>query len=666
MSTARGAATATFGVLLCTYLATMAPGVTFWDAGEFITAAHGFGIPHPPGTPLYVAIGRIWILALGPLVGAARAMNALSAVSTAAACATGAWLLATATSSDGRALQKTDAWGAVAGGLCAGLAATVWSSATETEVYAVALLLVTAMLAVAWRAGLGGRGGERWTLLLAYLMALAPAMHLSALVGAPAAIVLASRGDAGRWDVRRAAMLFGVLVASAGIGRASPMLALLGLVPMLASLPFLKRSDRSAAMTRRAVALALTVLGASALAIMLVRARHDPPLNQGNPSTVAALLDVIGRRQYDVAPMWPRQAPVWLQAANVLQYADWQFGLGLGRGVFTSLRRVAVTLLFVALGVAGARRLWRENRRLAIALLVLLVSGTAGVCCYLNLKAGSSLGWGLLAPGTPHEARERDYFLVLGFWAWGLLAGYGALSAIERWRLPRPAVLAVAILPLLSNWRLEDRRRAADRDAARIVARALLQSAPPNAVLFVAGDNDSYPLWYLQQVEGKRPDVTLVTLSLLPAEWYGAEVARRTGLRWNPDEAVPGVQWRHQQLAVLIGAASRRAGRPVAASPQVEASGRALLGGRWEARGFVYESRSARDGSASVSAGDAAAAWRWLATIPEIPEDATPVDGVSGSMLRLLDCPRLDLVSGVGSAMSASRRASLESTCNRL
>ena len=131
MTAAQRAATTTVVALLATYLATMAPGITFWDAGEFITAAHGLGIPHPPGTPLYVAIGHVWILALGRVLGVARAMNALSAACTAAACGAGAWLLASASRNASEAARRGIVWSAMAGGLCAGLASTVWSSATE-------------------------------------------------------------------------------------------------------------------------------------------------------------------------------------------------------------------------------------------------------------------------------------------------------------------------------------------------------------------------------------------------------------------------------------------------------------------------------------------------------------------------------------------------------
>ena len=84
----------TGATLLAIYVATLAPGVTFWDAGELIAASHALGIPHPPGTPLYVALAHVWGGALGGAVGFARATNLLSAASTALAGAGTAWLVA--------------------------------------------------------------------------------------------------------------------------------------------------------------------------------------------------------------------------------------------------------------------------------------------------------------------------------------------------------------------------------------------------------------------------------------------------------------------------------------------------------------------------------------------------------------------------------------------
>ena len=656
----------------------MAPSVTFWDAGEFIAAAHGFGIPHPPGTPMFVAAGRVWTLAFGGMLGVARASNLLSAACTALAGALAAWVVARE-AVDVRAV----AWGAVAGALCAGLMTSVWANATETEVYAVSLLHVALLLVCAQRAsaGVSGRDG-RWLLCTVYLIALAPAVHLSALVGAPAAIVLASRRRDGRWCADRVLLLGGALVAVAGVGRMSWALVGVGALVASASVVVRRKSglltpssevqatrlaqeDKCGAGGAPRIAplvatILLAAIASSAVLIMLFRARHDPAVNQGNPSTLASLADVIARRQYDVSPMWPRRAPVWLQVANLAQYADWQFALAWGRGIFTTPARVIVTAIFLVLGSSGWRAMRRDVPSVARALTVLTVCGTIGVCVYLNLKAGATLGYGFV-PGDAHEARERDYFFVLGFWGWGLFAGYGALAFVRARAWPAWVAVAVAIAPLLGNWAANDRRRGTGASAASDVAIALLSSAPTKAMLFVAGDNDTYPLWYLQRVEGVRGDVTLVTVPLLPADWYVEEIARRTGLRWPASEQVAGAKWQHEERAALIARAARVAGRAVAVSPALSARERALLGSGWRLNGAVYVASGPANGSHEAPVIDtlsAPAGWRYAGRAGggggRLPDD------VSAVMLGLLDCPRL---ARLAAGRSASRD-SLEVRCN--
>jgi hypothetical protein len=552
----------------------------------------------------------------------------------------------------------------VAGALCAGLMTTAWANATETEVYAAALLHVALMLACAERAADGaGDQDDRWVLCTAYLIALAPAVHLSALVGAPATIALAARERNGAWRIDRVLLLGGVMVWAAGVGRMSAPLVLIGVALSVSSLAVKRSGDagRERQYAPLIGTLALAMLATSALLIMLVRARHDPTINQGNPSTLGALSDVVARRQYDVASILPRRAPVWLQLANVAQYADWQIALDWGRGIFTTPARVAATVAYVALAAIGAREMRRDSRRLADALLVLLVCGTLGVAAYLNLKAGASLGTGVIPDDAPHEARERDYFFVLGFWAWGCLCGYGALAIARARRWPPAVAVGAALVLLVGNWRTADRTREPGATAARTVALALLESVPREGVLFVSGDNDSYPLWYAQEVEHVRRDVVLVTLPLLPADWYARELARRTGWRWSDDEPVPGTTLRNEQRAALIARAARGVGRPIAASPTLTARERSLLGGDWVLRGPVYLSRSAGVGRVERASIDTAAARRLDGRRPASSTDGPALpDDVTATMLELLTCPRL----GLAPPGSPALRDSLEVKCN--
>src|SRR6185503_14026903 len=151
----------------------------------------------------------------------------------------------------------------------------------------------------------------------------------------------------------------------------------------------------------------VALLAFSALLILPARAAHDPLINQGNPRTLEQLAYVVARRQYAVQGLWPRQAPVWLQLANWFEYADWQFALSLGPTVIPTIARVAATSLFVALAVVGAR--WHRDidRRAWRAVGLLFACGSLGVVVYLNLKAGTSFGWPMVAESARHEARER-------------------------------------------------------------------------------------------------------------------------------------------------------------------------------------------------------------------------------------------------------------------
>ncbi|MDQ3674224.1 MAG: DUF2723 domain-containing protein, partial [Gemmatimonadota bacterium] len=159
---------------------TLAPSVTLWDSGEFLAAIQSLGIPHPPGTPLYVVLGKVWSTAFAPVFGFARSVNLLSAVCTAAGCGILASLFARWTD---------DGLAATAAGVTAGLMSTVWLSATETEVYAVALLFGCWILWAGDRAGL--RSDARWILLLSYVAGLSWTLHLTPLLVLPSAILLA-------------------------------------------------------------------------------------------------------------------------------------------------------------------------------------------------------------------------------------------------------------------------------------------------------------------------------------------------------------------------------------------------------------------------------------------------------------------------------------------
>jgi hypothetical protein len=650
------------------YLATLAPGVTLWDAGEFASAVESLGVPHPPGTPLFILVARAWRLALW-FLPTALATNLLAAACTAIAGALAASLVA-------RWVRDTTA--AVAAGIAFGTMSTVWLNATETEVYSASLLLSVVMLYVGfqsgaeWRAATIAGGADRrrtlgrHDLVLAYLFAVTPPLHLSAMVAAPAAIVLATVDRDLRVDGWRALGLAGAALLAVGAGTGSVTSAAAGVVVL--GLVAWARRGRGGAVADSAAAVGVIAIGVSAFLFMLVRSRLDPAINQGNPSTVAGVLEVMARRQYDVPGLWPRRAPFWLQVGNLFQYADWQFALGLDQWIGASAVRTPVTVLFVTLGIAGSVWHRRRDRRTWAALLVLVASATLGVVVYLNLKAGPSFGYGVLPPTADREARERDYFFALGFAAFGLWVGMGAVAVASRLarRVRRREVaslgVVVAALPVVLNWRAVDRRRQPAASLPNAFARATLESAPPRAVLFVAGDNDTYPLWYAQVAEHVRRDVSIVTVPLVPAEWYRAELARRLGLYELADTA----RWKGTAREVAaIASRAIRANRPVAAAVALEPDLRAAIGDRWTLRGLVYVLRRDAD-SGAATAIDVAAVDSTAAMIARLfagPVVADRVDDPAGRYLTsLLTCPDLSRRAARGTAEDSVRL--LASRCN--
>lgn len=516
--------------------------------------------------------------------------------------------------------------------VAAGGMSSVWLNATETEVYAASLLLGVLMIWAGERAGRaeeerGARQGRTWSCLTAYLIALAVPLHLTALVAAPAAIALASYTPSGiHW--RRASVLTGVFVFAVGVGRMSPWMVAAGVAGILLSAVDLKRDVAFVTAT-----VAVAVLACSALAFLYFRAQFDPAINQGDPHTLTGVADLVARRQYNELSMWPRRAPPWVQIGNLGQWTDWQVALSFGPTVYPSVARSFFTVLFLVLGYHGAVAHSRADRRTWVGLAVLLLFAALGVLVYLNLPAGPSIGYGILPENVVREARERDYFFLFAFVVWGIWAGVGAVSVATRLQRPAWTGALVACLPIVLNWRAVTRRVEPEQSLPRALAEAILESTPRNGVLLAMGDNDSYPLWYAQEVHRVRPDVAVVTVPLLPTEWYRRQVSKRLNL---PDTTATQRFEGTIEAAtrVAIGARARR--RPLAATMSMTPAERARVGRSWTASGLVFVEGTAPIDTATMQL---MAAWvnRRLGT--RTPRDA--IDPVNRYYRRMLDCPRV-------------------------
>ncbi|MFL5401293.1 MAG: DUF2723 domain-containing protein, partial [Gemmatimonadales bacterium] len=244
------AAVAAAGLVLLGYILTLAPTVTFWDAGEFIAAARTLGIPHPPGTPLFVMIAHVWALLL-PVGEYAVRTNLLSATLSAAGAGfffliahqSIAALTADLPSDTARLLRLG---GAMASALLGAFTFTNWQNSNETEVYAVATFTIAAMgwLAHVWRVHRGTERAPRVLLLIVYLAGVSIGNHLLALLAGPAVIMFmvstlhttpAATPSQRREEWAQLAVLAGVWALLIGTGLGSSGLIAMGGICFLAA-----------------------------------------------------------------------------------------------------------------------------------------------------------------------------------------------------------------------------------------------------------------------------------------------------------------------------------------------------------------------------------------------------------------------------------------------
>ena len=163
----------------------------------------------------------------------------------------------------------------------------------------------------------------------------------------------------------------------------------------------------------------------------------------------------------------------------------------------------------------------RDIKSFYVLLVLFLFTGLA-LKIYLNER--------------PFEPRERDYALVGSFYVFAMWIGYGIYAifdTLKKYIQPKvaiPIVLATSLLasPVVlaaQNWDDHDR---SNKDTAYTMAKAYLDSCEPNAILFTIGDNDTFPLWYMQEIEDYRTDIRIVNTSLFMTDWYIDQMKMKT------------------------------------------------------------------------------------------------------------------------------------------
>ena len=267
-----------------------------------------------------------------------------------------------------------------------------------------------------------------------------------------------------------------------------------------------------------AIACGSFVIGLSAHIAVMAIARQNPVVNANDPSTWSRFYDYVSLKQFGggwLVNLWPRKGPFFshqlmdYMRAFTATFADPQGPLG------------PIGVLPLLFGLVGIVSLWRKRARLAMGLIVLYLCSSLGAVIYFNLPA--QFPWPM----------DRHY--LASFVIFSIFAVIGASTLLGwAWRLrsnTRRVIMAALILLLVAmpvgQWLRNHTRVDQSGDLfAYEFAGNILKSVDRNAIVIVQGDN-LWPLWYRNSVEGLRPDVTVLSLSLMNTGWYVSQMMSR-------------------------------------------------------------------------------------------------------------------------------------------
>ncbi len=612
----------TFILAFCTYLLTVQDTVPFWDCGEFTAAAVQQQVPHPPGAPLFLMVGKTFDLLI-PFGESAWRVNLVS-VCASAVIALLLYLIIVLVINNFRGglprefTEALSVYGAGFVGACSlTFSDTFWFNAVESEVYAASTLFValTVWLILRWHQAADEAGHERYLLLIAYLLGLSIGVHLLALLTIfPIAMIVYFR----KYEFKPLTFIIMGAIAVAVFFVIYP-----GMVKWLPGMmdghaPFKTEANewmavdssllrlfaysilsaalvlfiwayrrRSGLLTLVSACFILTVLGYSTYGHILLRANANPPMNENNPGDLSGLADYLGREQYPQAPFWPRRHDTRKQIQrNFDAYGEWQpparkrvvrrDGMALsvvdyensdintqaelnyllsyqadhmywryfawnfiGRvgdiqdspwvhpgadvdywnyrvGLFADYFPINFFALPFLLGMLGLFYHARRDPKAAASFFILFI--LAGIIVALQQNQQNP------------QPRERDYFYTGSFMIFAMWIGIGVYYLAERARsinkrMALPMVAGVLLVSFIAapasmafqGWKVHDR---SGNYMPFDYAYNILQSVDENAIVFTNGDNDTFPVWYMQDVAGVRRDVRIVNLSLGNTPWY--------------------------------------------------------------------------------------------------------------------------------------------------
>lgn len=625
--------TLVFLVSLIVGLQTVQPSVPFWDCGEFIASAYGMQVPHPPGTPFFLILGRIF--AMLPIdLNIGLKVNMISVVSSAFAILF-LYLIVVKLINNARKISQNENSlfeniltfiSAAIGALSLSFSDTFWFNAVEAEVYALATFLMAfaVYLVLVWFEKAEEEGSDRYIYFIAYLMGLSTGVHLMSLLAIPSIIMLIYfkkyitdekiLKQSGYFLLIHSVLLLGIAIALwttftntvapsldeyratdkrfififlgisvvfigvffkklfnknsiyfpivfGGLGLVLVYPIIVKYVPnvlqavgtdnsfidiFIFTLFFVATIGGSFWAKKKGLELvrvlllsfAFVLIGFTTYTMIIIRANQNTPINLNNPKTFNGFMSYLNREQYGEAPVFRRRysAEPMHQEMYTKYSSDFDFFVNyqfqhmvtryllinyIGRESTEQDTGIDFNQLWgipFLLGLLGIYWHFRKDWKMASVFMLLFMMLGYIMAIYFNSQEP--------------QPRERDYFYVGAYFVFSIWVGLGVRGLIEMIQDVKQlsksykvlaistAIAAFILVPVnmfIKNYPSHDR---SNNYLPWDYAYNLLQSVAPNAILFTNGDNDTFPLWYLQDVEGIRRDVRIANLSLLNTPWY--------------------------------------------------------------------------------------------------------------------------------------------------
>ncbi|MEZ5360085.1 MAG: DUF2723 domain-containing protein [Candidatus Zixiibacteriota bacterium] len=561
------------------YRLTVAPTFSYWDCGEFIACAHILGNPHPPGTPLFMLVGRFFdLLPIGADV--AFRINMMSAVSSTFTALFSYLIMVRLVSSwyentDHYRTGRIIAYAAgFIGALFVAFSRANWTNSVETEPRSMGILLMMIIfwLSLKWFNHRYSKTGVRIILLVAFLALLAIGVHLTVFLIVPIVTVffsLKKNVTRNEWMIVSAFFIIQLLliILLAGdhnnykiflglvglqfiglalymrnkinwpilLGFASIAPIMVGFMPfMFGIIGWLIVSAIFAFVTRQrlwTISFLITIfaiMGYSVHAYIPIRSSQHPVIDENTPSRdFRTFVNFLDRKQYGSMSMTERMFERRGQWKN--QFGD-HARMGFLRFFKEQYSPEKSFIVFFLIGLFGMGMMAAKNPRWGYLFVALVLVASVGLVLYMNFADGTRYD---KATGDAYqEVRDRYYFFTPAFVFFGMAIGLGFAGILELIRkattkpgegLNKTVVIASIILiltpiiPCQASYFYNDRSR---ERMAYSYAYNILSSCEPNAILFTSGDNDTFPVWCLQEVYNFRKDVRVINFSLLNTDWY--------------------------------------------------------------------------------------------------------------------------------------------------